>query len=237
MANNPNLDQLWADKLQAAFSSKQMKSLRDFLKEQKAQDKEVYPPTNLTFNALNLTPFDKIKVVILGQDPYHGEGQAHGMSFSVPEGVKAPPSLKNIFNELKADLGIERTRTDLSDWAQQGVLLLNSVLTVEKKQPASHAKQGWETFTDSIISMVARERKYCVFILWGAYAQEKAKFIKAERHLVLESVHPSPFSVDKGFKGSRPFSTTNAYLVACEEKPINWGEDSDGEKPEQSNEQ
>lgn len=222
---NPNLDKLWADKLQPLFSTKQMQSLREFLKEQKSQDKEIFPPTHLTFNALNLTPFDKIKVVILGQDPYHGEGQAHGMCFSVPEGTNSPPSLKNIFNELKDDLGIARTKTDLSDWAQQGVLLLNSVLTVEKQQPASHAKQGWEFFTDGIISMIAREKKNCVFILWGAYAQSKATFIRADRHLVLESAHPSPFSVDKGFKGSRPFSTTNAYLVTCGETPINWGQD------------
>lgn len=220
---NPNLDKLWADKLQQLFANKQMQSLREFLKQQKAEDKEVFPPTNLTFNALNLTPFDKIKVVIIGQDPYHGEGQAHGLCFSVPEGVKAPPSLKNIFKELKSDLGLERTLTDLSDWAEQGVLLLNSVLTVEKQQPASHADQGWEIFTDSIISMVAREKRNCVFILWGAYAQNKAKFIRSEKHLVLESTHPSPFSVDKGFKGSRPFSTTNAYLVACGEEPIKWG--------------
>ncbi len=220
---NPNLDILWATKLQPLFSSPEMRSLRAFLQAQKKLNKQVFPPTNLTFNALNLTPFDNIKVVILGQDPYHGEGQAHGLCFSVPPGITTPPSLRNIFGELKSDLGIERTLTDLTDWAKQGVLMLNSVLTVEKQQAASHANQGWESFTDGIISMVAREKQHCVFILWGAYAQSKAHLINPEKHLVLTSTHPSPFSADKGFKGSRPFSTTNAYLMARGEKPINWG--------------
>ena len=213
----------WEDRLKNLFLTREMGSLRYFLQTEKAKKKEIYPPTKLTFNALNLTPFDEIKVVILGQDPYYGPGQAHGLCFSVPDGVAPPPSLKNIFTELKNDLGIARTKTDLSDWAEQGVLLLNSVLTVEKQQAASHAKKGWEYFTDAIIEMVAQERENCVFILWGNYAHSKEGKINPTQHLIIKSVHPSPLSVERGFYGSKPFSTTNAFLRACGKEPIKWG--------------
>lgn len=222
-STNPNLDAKWEEKLQSLFADRHMKSLRSFLQDEKSHKKEIYPPNLLTFNALNLTPFNSIKVVILGQDPYHGKGQAHGLCFSVPEGMKAPPSLQNIFTELKNDLGIERSKTNLSDWAEQGVLLLNSVLTVESQKPASHAKKGWEFFTDGIIRMVAQEHPHCAFILWGAYAQSKASMVSREKHLVLEAAHPSPFSAERGFFGSRPFSQTNAFMLAHNEEPIKWG--------------
>ena len=221
---NPNLDPVWGQKLQKLFTDQQMKSLRSFLQQEKSLKKDIFPPTSLTFNALNLTPFNSIKVVILGQDPYHGKGQAHGLCFSVPQGNKTPPSLRNIFTELKNDLGIERSKTDLSDWARQGVLLLNSVLTVEEQKPASHAKRGWEVFTDGIINMVAQERPHCAFILWGAYAQSKAGMINQEKHFIIESPHPSPFSADKGFFGSKPFSKVNAFLQTTGNEVINWGE-------------
>lgn len=217
-----NLDSSWEDRLKGLFASKQMQNLRYFLQTEKAKKKVIFPPNNLTFNALNLTPFDKVKVIIIGQDPYHGDGQAHGLCFSVPDGIRAPPSLKNVFTELKNDLGVERTMTDLSDWAQQGVLLLNSVLTVEKQNAGSHADKGWEIFTDAVIKTIAQEKNNCAFILWGAYAHKKAGMINPRNHLLLQAAHPSPFSADKGFFGSRPFSATNAFLTATNQQPINW---------------
>jgi uracil-DNA glycosylase len=183
----------------------------------------VYPPGRLIFNAFDLCPFDKVKVVIIGQDPYHGPGQAHGLCFSVNEGVPFPPSLRNIFKEIQDDLGTPiPTSGDLTRWAQQGVLLLNATLTVRAGQAGSHQRQGWEEFTDAAIRALATEREHLVFILWGAYAQKKGAFIDRSRHLVLASAHPSPLSAYNGFFGNRHFSRTNAYLVEHGEEPIQW---------------
>lgn len=200
-----------------------MQKLRQFLKHEIAQKKEIYPRGPNYFAALDMTPFDHVKVVILGQDPYHGPGQAHGLSFSVPPGVPVPPSLVNIYKELESDLGIPRTRNGhLEAWAKQGVLLLNSVLTVESGRAASHQGQGWEQFTDKIIHLLAEEREHLVFILWGSYAQKKGAFIDRKKHLVIESPHPSPLSAHRGFLGSKPFSRANAYLKAHGLEPIQW---------------
>ena len=221
-SSSSNLNPSWRQRLESEFKQPNMKKLRAFLVEQKRQGKTVYPPSKLVFNAFNLTSFDKVKVVILGQDPYHNPGQAHGLCFSVPEGVEAPPSLQNIFKELKEDVGVERTKSDLSDWAEQGVLLLNSVLTVEMGRAASHARRGWEEFTDSVIYMLALERKDLAFILWGSYARKKAEHLDKQKHFIVESAHPSPLSADKGFFGSRPFSQVNAFLQAVGKEPIVW---------------
>ncbi len=221
-SSSSNLNPSWRQRLESEFKQPNMKKLRAFLVEQKRQGKTVYPPSKLVFNAFNLTSFDKVKVVILGQDPYHNPGQAHGLCFSVPEGVEAPPSLQNIFKELKEDVGVERTKSDLSDWAEQGVLLLNSVLTVEMRRAASHARRGWEEFTDSVIYMLALERKDLAFILWGSYARKKAEHLDKQKHFIVESAHPSPLSADKGFFGSRPFSQVNAFLQAVGKEPIVW---------------
>lgn len=221
-SSSSNLDPVWRQRLEIAFKQPYMKNLRAFLVAEKKQGKTVYPPSKLVFNAFNLTPFDKVKLVILGQDPYHNPGQAHGLCFSVPEEVEAPPSLINIFKELKEDVGVQRTKADLSDWAEQGVLLLNSVLTVEMQKAASHAKHGWEEFTDYVIHMLARERKDLAFILWGSYAKKKAEHLDRQKHFVIESAHPSPLSADKGFFGSRPFSQVNAFLQAVGKEPIAW---------------
>ncbi len=200
-----------------------MVSLKNFLKSEYDAGKIIYPKKNEYFKALDLVPLDKVKVVILGQDPYHGPGQAHGLCFSVNEGVSQPPSLKNIFKELNSDLGIEIPKSgNLERWAQQGVLLLNSVLTVENDKAASHQKQGWEQFTDKIIETVNQECEHVVFILWGAYAQKKAFYVDRKKHLVLESVHPSPLSSHRGFFGSKPFSKTNTWLKKQGLAPIKW---------------
>lgn len=200
-----------------------MIELRKFLKSEYDKNKIIYPAKSQYFRALDLTPLEQVKVVILGQDPYHGPGQAHGLCFSVNEGVRFPPSLLNIYKERQADLGLAIPSSgDLSRWAQQGVLLLNSVLTVEKDQAASHQGQGWEKFTDQIISLVNEKCEHVVFILWGAYAQKKAAFVDRKKHLVLESVHPSPLSSHRGFFGSKPFSKANAYLLSQGQKTIDW---------------
>ena len=199
-----------------------MHSLRDFLLAQKQQGAQIYPPTSDTFRAFQLCDFPKVKVIILGQDPYHGPNQAHGLSFSVRVGTKAPPSLVNIFKELENDLGWARRQTDLSDWAEQGVLLLNSVLTVTAHNAGSHRNQGWETFTDQAISALAQQRQNLVFILWGGYARAKKKLIDSSQHCIIESAHPSPLSAHSGFLGSKPFSRCNNYLHACNQHPINW---------------
>ena len=199
-----------------------MHSLRDFLLAQKQQGAQIYPPTSDTFRAFQLCDFPKVKVIILGQDPYHGANQAHGLSFSVRVGTKAPPSLVNIFKELENDLGWARRQTDLSDWAEQGVLLLNSVLTVTAHNAGSHRNQGWETFTDQAISALAQQRQNLVFILWGGYARAKKKLIDSSQHCIIESAHPSPLSAHSGFFGSKPFSRCNNYLHACNQQPINW---------------
>lgn len=185
-------------------------------------NKIIYPEYDRLFYAFKMTVYKDIKVVILGQDPYHGEGEANGLCFSVNRGIKMPPSLKNIYKELYSDLGIERTDTDLSDWAKSGVLLLNSVLTVEKDKPASHKFIGWEEFTDTVIKKINEKEEPVVFILWGNFAKSKIKYITNKKHLIISSSHPSPFSVRQGFFGSRPFSRTNEYLVKNGMKEIKW---------------
>ncbi len=217
----------WRAVLAPAFATPQMQALGAFLKSAQTQGKSIFPPESDWFRALNLTPLDKVRVVILGQDPYHGEGQAHGLSFSVPMGTRLPPSLKNIYKELATDLGIRpASHGHLEHWAQQGVLLLNAVLTVEMGMAASHQGKGWEQFTDAIIRAVNDLDHPVVFILWGNYAQKKAAFVdsidKSGPHLVLKSAHPSPLSAHNGFFGSRPFSKTNAFLEAHHMAPIDW---------------
>ena len=184
--------------------------------------KTIYPEYKNIFNALRYTDYDQVKVVILGQDPYHGDKEAHGLSFSVPQGIKTPPSLLNIFKELYNDLGIKRTKTDLTDWAEQGVLLLNSIMTVVKDTPLSHKNKGWEIFTDRLIELLGEREEPMVFILWGSYARSKKELIKNKNHLVIESVHPSPLSASRGFFGSKPFSKTNKFLINNNQKPIDW---------------
>lgn len=213
----------WLKRLEPDLESDRMKSLFKFLKAESQNGKIIFPDRQDYFAALNETPWSEVRVVILGQDPYHGPGQAHGLAFSVKDGVRFPPSLLNIFKELKADLGVQTPESgSLIPWARQGVLLLNSVLTVESSQPASHQGKGWEEFTDRIIHVLNEEREGLVFLLWGSYAQQKGKFIDRKKHLVLESPHPSPLSAHRGFLGSRPFSKTNAYLTSRGEKPIDW---------------
>src|SRR5690606_27608155 len=206
-------DESWAPVIKPLFRQEYMKRLSAFVQEERRRY-EVYPPQELVFNAFRLTPFSEVKVVILGQDPYHNVGQAHGLSFSVPEGIAFPPSLKNIFAELSTDIeGFQIPSSgDLTKWAKQGVLLLNATLTVRAHQAASHQKQGWERFTDEIIAKVSSELEHVVFLLWGSYAQQKAVLIDASKHLVLKAVHPSPLSVYRGFFGCRHFSKANAYL-------------------------
>lgn len=200
-----------------------MASLRQFLQNEREAGKQIYPRANDWFHALDSTPLEQVKVVILGQDPYHGLGQAHGLCFSVQPGVKTPPSLVNIYKELESDLGIERAdHGNLDAWAKQGVLLLNAVLTVEAHQAGSHQGKGWEKFTDAIIELVNQRGQPAVFILWGSYAQKKAGFIDTSKHLVLKSVHPSPLSAHRGFFGSKPFSQTNEFLEKHGLKAIDW---------------
>jgi uracil-DNA glycosylase len=223
----PKLDASWAQPLVPMFASPVMGNLREFLVAEKAAGKRIFPRGSEYFRALDLTPHDKVRVVILGQDPYHGEGQAHGLCFSVQRGVRPPPSLMNIYKEMKSDLGIDPPRHgNLTHWAEQGVLLLNSVLTVEMGKAASHQKRGWEQFTDEIIHIVAQQPRPIVFILWGSYAQKKAAFVQdvsqGGRHLVIKSAHPSPLSAHNGFLGSRPFSRANAFLKEQGEAPIDW---------------
>ncbi|HCC68016.1 TPA: uracil-DNA glycosylase [Patescibacteria group bacterium] len=187
------------------------------------KDNTTYPPSDSVFRALKLTPFENIKVVILGQDPYHGKGEANGLAFSVNKNIKIPPSLKNIYKELNSDLGIKiPNHGDLSNWAKQGVLLLNSILTVEANKPASHRGIGWEEYTDEIIKKINDKKKNIVFILWGKYAQEKGKYINENKHLVIRSPHPSPFSARTGFFGSKPFSKCNMYLKENKIEEIDW---------------
>jgi uracil-DNA glycosylase len=213
----------WDTLLATEFENDYMKNLRSFLKAELNQNKMIFPKAAHYFESLNRTPFDKVKVVILGQDPYHGPGQAHGLSFSVPASVRPPPSLMNIFKEIHSDLGrAPSVKEDLSYWADQGVLLLNSVLTVEAGLPASHQGKGWERFTDKIIQLLNDKSQNLVFILWGAYAQKKASFVNREKHKVIESVHPSPLSAHRGFLGSKPFSQANEYLKKHNKSEINW---------------
>jgi uracil-DNA glycosylase len=218
-----DLESTWHDQLKAEFSLPYMTALRRFLLDEKRRGKTIYPQGKNFFAALNATPFDTVKVVILGQDPYHGPNQAHGLSFSVPEGVPPPPSLVNIFKERADDLSIPPSSNGhLLDWALQGVLLLNAVLSVEAGLAGSHQGKGWEQFTDVIIRRVAEDIRPKVFILWGSYAQKKGAFIDRSRHLVIESVHPSPLSAYRGFFGSKPFSRANEFLRKTGQVTIDW---------------
>ncbi|MBJ8497659.1 uracil-DNA glycosylase [Acinetobacter oleivorans] len=218
------LEESWKISLAPFLLSPQMDNLRDFLFQEKQAQKIIYPPSKQIFSALNTTPLADVKVVILGQDPYHGPNQANGLSFSVQKGIALPPSLRNIFHELHTDLGIPAPRHgDLTKWATQGVLLLNSVLTVEAGQPTSHQKQGWEAFTDEVIDVLNEQREHVVFILWGAYAQRKGQRINRDKHLVLTAAHPSPLAANRGgFFGCKVFSKTNQYLKQHGIEPIDW---------------
>lgn len=216
------IEESWKQVLQEEFEKDYFKRLTDFVRNEYHQG-TVYPPGKLIFNAFNLCPFDKVKVVIIGQDPYHGPGQAHGLCFSVNDGVKFPPSLQNIFKEIHDDLRAPIPTTgNLTRWANQGVLMLNATLTVRAHQAGSHQRQGWEEFTDAAIRLLAERREHLVFILWGSYAQKKGAFIDRNRHLVLTSAHPSPLSAYNGFFGNHHFSRTNDYLLANGETPIEW---------------
>lgn len=221
--NSAPLEPGWQNVLDSEFTRDYMTQLRQFLKQQKDQRKVIYPHSADWFSAFNAAPFDRVRVVILGQDPYHGPGQAHGLCFSVRQGVAPPPSLKNIFKELHRDLDIPPPAHGcLQSWADQGVLLLNSTLTVERGRAGSHQGQGWETFTDQAIRVLEQQREGLVFLLWGSYAQKKGQFIDGKRHLVLKSVHPSPLSAHRGFIGCGHFSRTNQWLQDRGEPAIDW---------------
>jgi uracil-DNA glycosylase len=214
----------WKEVLKNEFTKPYFQQVVTFLKTEKAAGKIIYPPGPLIFNAFNQTPFTKLKVVILGQDPYHGPGQAHGLSFSVPNGIKPPPSLVNIFKEIQNDLGTAMPAQygNLTKWAEQGVLLLNAALTVRANEPFSHAKFGWVEFTDAVIQKISDEKQGIIFLLWGKFAQDKQLLIDETKHFVLKAAHPSPFSADKGFFGCRHFSKTNEMLVKQCSAPIDW---------------
>ena len=217
------LHESWKALLQAEFDAPYMAALKEFLLSEREKGKRVFPKGSEWFHALDATPLEQVRVVILGQDPYHGEGQAHGLCFSVKPGVRPPPSLINIYKELQSDLGIAPPpHGNLEAWAKQGVLLLNAVLTVEAGLAASHQGKGWERFTDAVIRLVNDQPRPVVFILWGSYAQKKAAFVDRRRHLVLASAHPSPLSAHNGFFGSRPFSKANEFLIAQGQEPIDW---------------
>lgn len=212
----------WKERLQTEFDKPYFKQLTDFVRNEYSMF-TVYPPGNQMFRAFDICPFDKVKVVILGQDPYHEPHQAQGLCFSVNEGIPFPPSLVNIFKEIEADLGIPMPKSgDLTRWAEQGVLLLNATLTVRAHQAGSHQNKGWEQFTDAVIHRLAEEREHLVFILWGSYAQRKGDFIDQSKHLILKSPHPSPLSAHRGFFGNKHFSKTNAYLKEHGIEPIKW---------------
>jgi uracil-DNA glycosylase len=220
------IEEGWKNVLSNEFSKPYFQQAVTFIKSEKAQGKTIYPPGPLIFNAFNTTPFDKVKVVLLGQDPYHGYGQAHGLSFSVPDGVTPPPSLINIFKELHTDIGIPQPTTgNLTKWATQGVLLLNAVLTVRANEAASHAKIGWMEFTNAVISKISDEKEGVVFLLWGKFAQDKQALIDETKHYVLKAAHPSPFSAHNGFFGCKHFSKTNNYLIQQRLDPIDWSLD------------
>ncbi|MEE2620659.1 MAG: uracil-DNA glycosylase [Chloroflexota bacterium] len=214
----------WLKFIKSEFDKEYMKNIKKSILNYKESGKIIYPKNNEIFNAINLTDFEKTKVIILGQDPYHGPGQAHGLSFSVKDGIKPPPSLINIFKEIESDLSInvEKGNGNLTRWAKQGVLLLNSLLTVEKGKPLSHKEIGWETLTDKIIEVLNQNKRGLVFILWGSHARSKKYLISQNKNLIIESSHPSPLSAHRGFIGSKPFSRTNKYLVKNNMNPINW---------------
>lgn len=217
------LEKDWLDLLQPEFEATYMQSLKAFIAAERQAGKTIYPAGGDIFNAFNTTRLEKVKVVIIGQDPYHGEGQAHGLSFSVPKGVKIPPSLRNIYKEIEAEYGYRMpTNGDLTGWAEQGVLLLNATLTVEAGLAGSHQKRGWELFTDAVIRVVNEKCNHVVFMLWGAYAQKKGAHINRSKHLILESVHPSPLSAHRGFLGNGHFKSANEYLEANARPKIDW---------------
>ena len=211
----------WDIVLKEELKQDYFKKLGLFVKDE-YKTKTIFPPYENIFDALRFTDYDNVKVVILGQDPYHGIGEAHGLSFSVKEGVRMPPSLLNIFKELYSDLGIKRTKSDLTDWAKEGVLLLNSIMTVVKDTPLSHKNKGWETFTDNIISKLNEREEPVIFLLWGSFARSKKELITNKRHKIIESVHPSPLSANRGFLGSKPFSKINNYLKEMNKEEIKW---------------
>jgi len=220
---NVKIEPSWKAALTEEFEKPYFRNLVSFIKQEKAEGKAVYPPGKLIFNAYDTTPIDDVKVVILGQDPYHNPGQAMGLSFSVPQGTRIPPSLRNIYKELNTSLGIAKPEHgDLTKWAGQGVFLLNAMLTVVRNQPGSHQRSGWQFFTDASIKAVSDRRENVVFMLWGAFARKKAVLIDKSKHLVLESAHPSPFSADKGFFGNNHFQRANEYLEANGKEPIDW---------------
>jgi len=213
----------WLSRLDDQFQREYMQKLRNFLLTRKQHRAVIYPPGTQIFNALNSTPFDQVRVVILGQDPYHGPGQAHGLCFSVQSGVRIPPSLANIYREIQADLGLVPPQHGyLQSWAEQGVLLLNAVLTVERGQAGSHQGKGWETFTDAVVQLLDEQREGLVFMLWGSYAMKKGAVINRSKHLVLKAPHPSPLSAHRGFLGCRHFSSANDYLRQHQQLPIDW---------------
>jgi uracil-DNA glycosylase len=217
------IEESWKKVLKEEFEKPYFQHIITFLKAEKATGKVIYPPGPLIFNAFKQTPFDKLEVVLLGQDPYHNKGQAHGLSFSVPDGVPKPPSLVNIFKELHNDLGINIPESgNLEKWARQGVLLLNASLTVRQNEPGSHAKTGWLQFTDSVIRKISDEKEGIVFLLWGKFAQEKQALIDETKHFVLKAAHPSPYSANNGFFGCRHFSMTNELLMKQHKSPIDW---------------
>jgi len=223
------IESSWKEKLQQEFLQPYFQELTKFVRQEYINAKsngtspKIYPPGSLIFHAFEQCPFDLVKVVLLGQDPYHGAGQANGMSFAVGTGVPLPPSLQNIFKEIQADMGKSpSTSADLMSWAKQGVLLLNATLTVREAQPGSHQNRGWETFTDSVIKTISRQKSGVVFLLWGAYAQKKEILIDATKHCILKAAHPSPLSVHKGFFGCKHFSKANQYLVSIGKTPIEW---------------
>ena len=216
------IEESWKNQLQEEFEKPYFKQLTEFVKSEYASQ-TIYPPAKLIFNAFDQCPFEKVKVVILGQDPYHGPGQAHGLCFSVNDGVDFPPSLRNIFKEIQADTGAPVPSSgNLERWAKQGVLLLNATLTVRAQQAGSHQKKGWEQFTDAIIHLVAEKKEQVVFILWGNYAISKGEFIDSRKHLVLKSVHPSPLSASRGFFGNHQFSTANKFLMEHGKEAVKW---------------
>lgn len=223
IAVNPVIHESWKEVLTPVFKAAYFHSLKQFLVDEKRAGKIIYPPGKLIFNALNSTPFNRVKVVILGQDPYHGPGQAHGLCFSVPDGVPPPPSLKNIFKELHNDIHFTVPASgNLQKWAAEGVLLLNATLTVEAGKAGSHQGKGWEQFTDYVIRAISENRSGVVFLLWGRYAQNKETLIDRNKHLILKAAHPSPLSAHNGFLGCKHFSQTNAWLVKMGQQPVNW---------------
>ncbi len=220
---NVQIESGWKKVLESEFSKPYFLQIVHFLKTEKNMGKIIYPPGSQIFNAFQMSPFEKTKVVLLGQDPYHGPGQAHGLSFSVPDGIRPPPSLLNIFKELHTDIGMAfPTNGNLTPWAKQGMLLLNAYLTVEAQSPMSHSQAGWGEFTNTVIRLLSDLKQHIVFLLWGKFAQEKQVLIDETRHLVLKAAHPSPFSADKGFYGCRHFSKTNEYLMKNGIDPIDW---------------